>query len=262
LIKGLWAAIAALLIVGVIGAATVSDDGEGTGVAAADVVANAAETMSQLSSSTFHMESHTTAQGQTFSFTMDGVQHPRDKRSSVTMDLPLPGGASQMKIVTDGNDAYMFVPPQSRSNANGKTWVLFDASSFTPNGLGTDPSANLDLLKTANSEIKSLGRATIDGMATTHYRATVDPTALAERMPAMSAALGRIDLPEFPMDVWINGDGRVVQVREDFEVERVKFKMVMKFRDFGTAPPIEVPKSADAERVGSFEEAIAIVSGA
>ena len=260
MIKGLWAAIAALFVVAVVGVATVSEDDAG-GLSAAAAVANAAGTMSDLPSSTFRVETRISTKGESFGYSMDGVQHPHDRRSLVTMELPLPGGSVKMKVVTDGNDAYMSVPSERRAAAKGKSWVLFDVSGFAANGLGADPVSNLDLLKAKNSEVKDLGRDTIDGVRTRHYRAMVDPDEMAERIPALKAMGAAVELPTIPMDVWIDDAGRVVELRERFEIEDAQFRLTMKFRDFGKAPPVDVPKQADALRVGSMQEAIAILVG-
>ena len=78
---------------------------------------------------------------------------------------------------------------------------------------GTDPSQFVDYLRAVSSSTKSLGAATIRGVSTTHYRATIDLTRYAKLVPpsqraaaqrgisTLESALGSHTLP---IDAWID----------------------------------------------------------
>jgi hypothetical protein len=72
----------------------------------------------------------------------------------------------------------------------------------------------LDQLRAATGNVETIGQETVNGAAATHYRTELDYAALADSTKGLSDAqvqamkkLGRV-----PMDVWIDGEDRVVKM--------------------------------------------------
>lgn len=87
-------------------------------------------------------------------------------------------------------------------------------SSFTfarPN----DPTEFLEALEDADAEVTEIGPETVNGVETTHYRVVFDTAAMLAGLSAEERANLTADGPipegEFPMDLWISGDGLVVR---------------------------------------------------
>jgi hypothetical protein len=113
----------------------------------------------------------------------------------------------------------------------GKHWVKADfgdqAGIAAYTGLGNvvqtqaaDPTAVLAYLRGAGPATV-VGPEPVGGVATTHYRATVD-VARALRLspapghPALVQMLYLLNVPTVPMEVWIDHEGRARRVREAF----------------------------------------------
>jgi hypothetical protein len=153
--------------------------------------------------------------------------------------------------------------PGGASLTGGKTWIKIDLSrtlaAISAGSLptATDPTQFVDYLRAVGSNATRLGTATIRGIKTTHYRATVDlnrypglvaPSqreAVRHSVGQLEAMLGRDTLP---FDVWIDDHSLVRRLDLSFTecVSNVKssFSMTMDLYDYGrqSKPQIPPPK--------------------
>lgn len=128
-----------------------------------------------------------------------------------------------------------------------------------------NPAHLLEQFENADAEVTEVGRETVNGVDTTHYRVVFDAAAmLAEASPEERAemlAAGPIPDGEFPMDLWITDDGVVVRyimeidgaMVEAPESERFQ-RMVMTFNllDFNQPVTIVAPDPADVTDIESL----------
>jgi len=136
----------------------------------------------------------------------------------------------------------------------GKEWLKVDTAKATRNtgfnfkGLWAQTSADvLDQLRRTATPVKTIGKETVDGVETTHYRATVDP----KQVPTTDRIL-KLTSPAYkPIDVWVDGDHHVRQVKLDFttraytnEATRAHVLMTMKLSEFGATVDVEQPQAA------------------
>jgi len=260
----LWAAAAVIFIGGVIGAIVVpsSDTKSVAEISPAAALARASDAVTNAPSATFKLEMHVTAEGQSFDLTMDGVQEPAAHRSSITEQIPTPTGSITLNLVQEGQTLFLAVPAERRSKSRGKAWLSLDASSLQPQGLSdTDPLANLQLLKAPNSDVKKIGRETIDGVETVHYRATIAGQEVLNRIPSLKAMAGNTQLPNIPLDVWVDDGGHPRLVQERFSASGATVAVNLSFSNFGNAPQIAVPAASEALPVASLEKALPILVG-
>lgn len=146
----------------------------------------------------------------------------------------------------------------------GKHWLKIDASKLgkklgidfgklTGGPTTQDPSQMLGLLQATSGEVDDLGAETIDGTATTHYRANVD-LAKAARLEGVSSQtlqqLTQAGVPgTVPVDVWIDPDGLIRRFRMSFAMTSagvpLHMSMTMGLSNYGTAAKVTAPPTAD-----------------
>jgi hypothetical protein len=141
-------------------------------------------------------------------------------------------------------------------------WVSMspdELSTSSPGaGLGSyDPSKLLESLRGVAGEPEVVGTEEIDGVQTTHYRATMDLADAVAKAPEserarLQAQLDQLDGAEVPVDVWIDGDGLPRRMRMDMGGLASSMGstdggavMTMDFYDYGVPVDIQVPSPDD-----------------
>ena len=146
----------------------------------------------------------------------------------------------------------------------GKSWVSINLDKIGKSdvgqglsqlsnsaNLGTDMLSSLAGVSTAG--VTTVGPATIDGVQTTEYSATIDLSKIAtDKDPQARAALAQLGaqahLTSIPVRVWIDMQGQVRQIslRESLTVKGapVESQVTIGLSDFG-APVDVVPPPAD-----------------
>ena len=161
-----------------------------------------------------------------------------------------PGGKPVLDQIFVKNVLWMKSPIFTESLPKGKQWVKVDV-----NTAGRDLGFNFKALmgQTPADVLKQLQRTTnvktieteeIDGVETTHYRAAIDPKKIpaADNMQKLTASVYK------PIDVWVDEDGRVRQVKFDYTArvapsvtQRARVLLTMKLHDFGMTVDVEPP---------------------
>jgi hypothetical protein len=172
--------------------------------------------------------------GKTFTIDAQGV-FDKDQ-ADMTMDLSsllggtglsLPAGSGnvEMRYLQESGDPvmYMNIPFLATLLPNGKSWIKLDLEK-AGKSLGVDfnelanesnqnPAQTLDLLRAAGT-VDKVGSETVNGVATTHYSATVDLQKATARLGAAGAALAKklaaAGITSVPVDVWIGDDDGLV----------------------------------------------------
>jgi hypothetical protein len=147
-------------------------------------------------------------------------------------------------------------------NALGKQAGI-DLSQFTQ--LGTDPSRMVDWLRTVSGDVTTVGTEKLDGIDTTHYRATVDLSKYPDLVPpdqreAVQRAVDQLTkaahLSSFPVHVWVDEDGLVRQVRavltETIQGQTVNVVTTERFYDFGAPVDIQLPAESQVTDISTL----------
>jgi len=196
----------------------------------------------------------------------DGAYDSDDERLQMGFDVPSPtGGSMHMDVVTDTSDGavvYARFPLLAPMLPGGKTWLRLDVGKLA-GGYGVDltqllqanqgsPAQMLDALVKSSVATK-VGRETVDGVATTHYRAAVDPKEYAlaqlqgEARAQVERALEAAQVATLPIDVWVGDDGLVrrlrVKVPEGASGKTVTFTEELS----GYGDDVDVPLPDDSE---------------
>ncbi len=155
-----------------------------------------------------------------------GAYNGQTGRSEVTISAH--GSTGKMKLRAVASDSHMYFKSEAfQSELPGDDeWMGLDLSRFAQSESGlpsnSDPSSQLDLLKSASDEFETLGKETIRGVKTTGYRGT------------LATGLG--------FETWIDGKGLVRRMTlKGSPSDPPVVDMTVDFYDFGISPDIELP---------------------
>ena len=111
-----------------------------------------------------------------------------------------------------------------------------------------DPTAMFDRFDDAVTGGTYVGKETIDGTATDHYKLTVDTKALASAVPSTAAgAAGSLPASE-TIDVWFDGDGRYKQMSTEVGGETV----TESFSQWGEPVQVTAPPAGQVQDMTSL----------
>jgi LppX_LprAFG lipoprotein len=157
-----------------------------------------------------------TAAGQHVALSGQGDFDSAKRVGKMHASIALSGIKTTIDEVLSGTTAYAGSPLFSSFLPAGKSWLEIDLSSagkalgIDTSVLGAqDPAKALAELK-GIGDLREIGTATIGGVATTHYRGTID----ASKLPAAAAsALQKSGATLGPADVWVGSDGYVHRMK-------------------------------------------------
>lgn len=187
-----------------------------------------------------------------------------DKATDVP-DFDDPSGW-KIEIVQDGDVEYVRLPALHARLPEGKTWVRgAEGSSGDEFDFGelervaeTDPRQLLETLATVAGEIETVGIEELRGVETTHYRAAVDPLALAKagdregrRAPPSLVDQLTERVGDVPIDIWLDADGLVRKFAMEFSAEDPstsesnEASMTFELWDYDEPVAIELPPASE-----------------
>lgn len=226
----------------------------------------------------FEMQVAIGAEGVDFALDAEGAMALDGTRGSFTMSIPLVGSL-EMRIL---DQVVYFRFPEALGGVlpTGKSWVRLDLASslalspeqrslfdqLQAQSAQQSPAQTLDSLRRISGDIEEVGRETLRGADTTHYRFTLDFGELLDELEAQLGS-GLSDVLEggdagvaeelirrlgaVPADVWIDDADRVV--RMDYELDLGAFgdlgvpgasgtmRLTMELFDFGVPVQVEAP---------------------
>ena len=201
--------------------------------------------------------------------TGEGAFDLQAKRGSMHFTMSIPGGQSlDFDILYDGTVLYERFPAALSSQLpGGKEWIRLDLQELSKlSGVDisqliqsspTDPTQTLEYLKAASSDIQSLGTEDVRGIPTRHFHMTVDLNKIAGEQGLGDSIRSVIDLlgrSTFPMDVWIDDQGRARRTEVNFSFEpsqagasagRISTKETVEYFDFGAPVHVSIPPDSD-----------------
>jgi hypothetical protein len=192
------------------------------------------------------------------------------KLGSMPGRMGLPSGAASMaqlahttmkEVALEQNGDYVIylrIPLLSSELPGGKAWVKLDLSELgksegidlgqLTSGGQLQPNDLLGMLEGEGAKVHTVGPATIDGVATTHYRVTIDLAKALESSgltsPMLKDLAGRVKTASG--NVWIGKDGLVRRVQFAYGVPRkaMRIAMTMDLYDYGAQISVAAPPSS------------------
>jgi hypothetical protein len=262
IVVGLVAVVAAVLVVPGI----LNRGGENPVAAAAEATSDAAGVRVTFTGS---------AQGPTqMSLSGKGVLNGETNRASIAMSAT---GATAtgtqgftLEEIVDDGDIYMRSPELGSVLGGAGRWMLMRSEVFgdllqggaSGAGFSGSPTQQLDALEQASDQVTEVGPERINGVATTHYRATLDIQKMIDELKGQVSGDFE-DLIEQSMeqvtsatvDVWIDGDGLLRRETSASSMGSLgTFTMTMDFSHYGIRPDIQVPPESEVFDVTPFME--------
>jgi hypothetical protein len=196
---------------------------------------------------------------------------PKDVAPNETMAQLAHASLKEISLEQHGDYViYLQLGVLSSELPGGKQWVKLDVSKLGKSagidlgkllsGSQVRPTDLLGVLRGEGAEVHKLGSARIDGVATTHYRVTIDVAKALDSTGLTSPLLGAVaaQLPKLPEDVWIGKDGLVRRVRASYGFaqsgKRVHLAMTMNIFDYGAHIRIAAPPSGDVFDATQFAQ--------
>ena len=239
-------------------AATACGSG-GTGPATISIATlrSAATNSQQAETQTFEFTADVDAKAQQLAMTGSGIVAGDGKTGKLTMKVGSVGEIEEL-ITPDG----VYVDMGSimcTKLPDGKRWLFMSSDEIAgqSGGGAQAPQADtgqtstqaLEYLQATTGDVEKVGEDTVNGAPATHYVTHVDYGKWSEEhMPDASAAERAkvAKLGVVPMDVWINGDDRVVKLSFDVDAsgfggDGARMKMTMEITGFGEPLDVQAP---------------------
>jgi hypothetical protein len=277
--------LAALAAVGALIAGAVAMSGCGAS-ATLDPIARAAEISSQQAGAKIAMTMRFSAPalggGASYAITADGSFDEKARSGEMTMDmsgvpglsaLPGGGGNGQIQMVFLYPVIYMNMPFLAGKLPEGKTWMKLDiskaasAAGIDASSLSSleqsDPTKFLDYLRSSSGGVVSLGGATVDGVQTTHYSATLQLSHILASLPGSEQAAAKAALEKLgtagagvggiPVNVWVDAQSRVRRIQMAFSglgagagsAAGASLSITIDFKSYGPVPPVVPPSASE-----------------
>lgn len=195
-----------------------------------------------------------TVAGQPLTVTGAGDFDNTTHQGSAHADFSVAGLTGTIDEVFDGTTIYMRSPLFSDGLPKGKTWLKLDLQkALASKGidfsslLSQDPAQTLGQLQ-ASGSVTTIGTETVDGVSTTHYRATIDPS----KLPQGTKIEALTNATYGPYDVWIgNQDGYVHKMSLSYSValkgaKRQVYSITADYSDFGKSVSVTVPSASES----------------
>ena len=204
-------------------------------------------------------------QGRSSHMTMNGSFDRRDRVGTMTAVAGVLGHSVRIPEVLSHLTVYMPTKavPNATKLAPNKRWLKLDMSRAV-GGAGisslptaTDPSQFVDYLRAVSSGITNDGGATVRGVHTTHYHATIDldryPRLVApSRRQAVAASVENLEATlqshTMPLDVWIDRQHLVRRIALNFgecvSGAHFRFAMSADLYDYGPQPRPKMPSAS------------------
>jgi hypothetical protein len=153
-------------------------------------------------------------------------QPPPGDPGATSIELP-----RRYDLVVAGDQVYLRSPSLAGRFGTQKAWLRTSSADAGPLAAQLllsrwapyDPVAILQLVRGIRGDLTTVGeQQTVDGVATTHYRATVQTAAAVSEAPAAArsriaatadALAARFGASSFPADLWVDGDALIRRVR-------------------------------------------------
>lgn len=154
------------------------------------------------------------------------------------LQINAPSGGSEQVLVT-GGIGYVQVPPAAQSQVPGnKPWVSINLNEVDQAKAGRSysqlasadsdsPTQLLSNLSSVSDNVTAVGSETVNGVWTTHYRATVDLNKESASVRAKDGAKAAAQITQeekalgtgsIPVDVWVDGNHMVRQLRTEVPI--------------------------------------------
>jgi hypothetical protein len=195
----------------------------------------------------------------------------RDGDMTMSMELP---GAGKMQAVMVELVEYLRPPDGFEDQMGlsaGRHWLRIDLRDagrilrFDPasmmGGSGGDPHRWIEQLGAATS-VETVGHDSVDGVQTTHLKATLDLRKMVEQVPEDQRASARrgieksieeLGTAQMAVEVWIDGEDRIRHLEETLKTRDGDVTIDMELYDYGAKESIAAPPSDEVQDISATD---------
>jgi hypothetical protein len=256
-----------------IGAAACGSGAGGPATISIGALQQAADNSQRADTQSFEFTADLDVKGQSLAMHGSGVVAGDGTSGRLAMSIPSVGDIQEI-LTPDGSYIDMGAALGTRL-PDGKRWVFMsyadlsgqggaDLQSLRGDG-GQTSSQALEYLQATSGDVEKVGEDTVNGSPATHYVTHVDYGEWSEQhmpdaTPEQKAAVAKLGV--VPMDVWIDGQDRVVKL--SFEVgapglggDGGRMKMTMQITGFGAPLDVQAPPADEVISLSDLQHSSA-----
>lgn len=190
------------------------------------------------------------------------------RKGNLTMRVPTAAGGQggTLDIVVMGDVVYERSPTGvGPPLPNGKTWVKLDIRQLgngnAAQSQATDPRQALRFLAGVDGKVDTVGKETLRGARTTHYRTTLDlhkaASAAGQDGDAINQLSQQLGTSTVPADIWVDDEGRLRRLRYAADLKGgaqadTRIEVSLELFDFGTAVKVTPPPAGQVAEAGGL----------
>jgi hypothetical protein len=251
--------IAGLSTALVLGLAVTACGSGGTGPATISIATlrSAAANSQRADTQTFEFTADIDAKGQQLSMEGSGIVSSDGKTGRFTMTIPSVGDIEE--ILTPQGVYLDMGSVMGSKLPDGKRWLFMSADEIAGQAgaaaqslqgdTGQTSTQALEYLQATTGDVEKVGEDTVNGAPATHYVTHVDYGKWSEEHMPDATAAERAKVAKLGvvrMDVWIDGQDRVVKLTFDLDAagfggDGARMKMTMEITDFGEPLDVQAP---------------------
>lgn len=235
-------------------------------VGAVELISSSVDAASQVETMRFAGEFSIAMSGETSKMALAGGVDFKNNSTSLNTslgDLGIPGLESAMvEIRLVGQAVYLRYGDGSSDAVGGsallggKEWISIDLDNLGGASIAGANPANLLATLRGIGDVKKVGTENIRGSQATHYTGRIDMSKAIGAAPSnekkdMRSALENLS-KEFPVDVWVDAQGRTVKLSTVGGGSENKFSFSLEFFDFGADLNISAPPASDVGSLGGL----------
>ncbi|MCA1713453.1 MAG: hypothetical protein LC789_18160 [Actinobacteria bacterium] len=177
----------------------------------------------------------------------------------------IPGGLGMLEFRQVADVIYLRLPG-GRTDAQGHHWIsaVAPAAQAEQSFGGQDPLAFLRTLSDP-AGVTDLGPAKVDGVATTHYRMTLDPGKVVAALGQAGQTLpaGAADqVKDVRTDVWLDAAHLPRRLQTSLKAAGATATFTFTFADFGGQVTVAAPEASDVTTAADPSQLTAALQGA
>lgn len=249
--------------------------GCGSSSATLDPLASAAEVTSQAGGAHMSLTAHIEASSFPSPVTMTGegffnYKSHEGKLAATLTGLPanaVTGPSVSLEELFKASDVYIGSSLFAGKLPGGAHWMKLDiarvgqAAGLSPSALlggQSNPAQFLEYLKASGGSVHAVGQEPVRGVATTHYRGTIDlhkalgvlgSSSSGALHAAIEKSIAQIGVSTLPVDVWTDAHHLVRRFGLALDMspagQHVKFTLDVELFDFGATPSVSAPASSE-----------------
>lgn len=247
--------------------------GSGT-EATLDPIARAAEVTTQSDGAQLAMTMQMSVAGKQVSLNAHGDLDMAHQEGEIFLEMSGLSALSEGKTpdettITElytGNSLYMSSPLFASSLPNGAQWMKIDLGSLaqeagiSPQSLTsgeTDPAQYLQYLRASSGTVTKLGTATVRGVPTTEYSATIETAKAVSQLDKgdssaeakLRGVFAETGMSSIPVEAWVDSQNRLrrlqLQMNMSVSGEPIQMTLNEEFFGFGPIPAANAPSSGE-----------------